>query len=492
MVLEQLMDRFLETRAGDDVQSVEGAEERDDERIGSQLTVSATSTGVVTVVEVAAEVHCEASPDQNMDAESVRRKRAAMHSDSDDVLTLAQRLGKKSWADVLTGGSFHFHNMVARCRVNTVCIELTREAVLGPSTALLLPAIICDTYGIANEDLYGVAMNDVSWIFVKFCSAHVYEEVVDKFQEVNLVVNSAVSVKLHDVSHYYTCRLCAECKPNFHQPEKTHLIKSTQPFERLNIDFKGPPPSINQNRYFLNIVDEYSRFPFVFPCANVAASTVISCLSQLFSIFGMPAYIHSDRGSSFMSNELQEFLASKGIACSRTTSYNPQGNGQVEQFNGTIWKAVTMTLKSCNLPVEHWQTVLPDALHSIRSLLCTATNATPHERLLDYSCRSSTGASVPHWLCHPGPVLLKSHRRMNKTDPLVEEVELLQANPHYAYIRYQNGEETTVSIRHLAPVEIPISVVSQDTPINVKNASFSPGKPLETTPTEIEDSAPAP
>lgn len=287
------------------------------------------------------------------------------------------------------------------------------------------------------------------------------------------------------------CRVCAECKPNFHQPEKTHLIKSTQPFERLNIDFKGPLPSTNQNRYFLNIVDEYSRFPFVFPCANMAASTVISCLSQLFSIFGMPAYIHSDRGSSFMSNELQEFLASKGIACSRTTSYNPQGNGQVERFNGTIWKAVTMTLKSRNLPVQHWQTVLPDALHSIRSLLCTATNATPHERLLNYSRRSSTGASVPTWLCHPGPVLLKSHRRMNKTDPLVEEVELLQANPHYAHIRYQNGEETTVSTRHLAPVEIPISVESQDTPIDVKDASFSPGKPLETTPMEIEDSAPA-
>ncbi|XP_069957120.1 uncharacterized protein [Cherax quadricarinatus] len=104
---------------------------------------------------------------------------------------------------------------------------------------------------------------------------------------------------------------------------------------------------------------------------------------------------------------------------------------------------VCHALKSRNLPVQHWQTVLPDALHSIRSLLCTATNATPHERLLNYSRRSSTGASVPTWLCHPGPVLLKSHRRMNKTDPLVEEEELLQANPHYAHIRYHNCEFVT-------------------------------------------------
>ena len=274
-----------------------------------------------------------------------------------------------------------------------------------------------------------------------------------------------------------SCRVCAECKPRFHRPETTHLIKATQSFEQLNLDFKGPLPSTDKNKYFLNIIDEYSRFPFVFPCPNITASTVISCLSQLFSIFGMPAYIHSDRGSSFMSKELQEFLTSKGISCSRTTSYNPQGNRQVEQFNGIIWKAITMVLKSRCLPVQCWQTVLPDVLHSIRSLLCMATNCTPHERLLNYSHRSSTGASVPSWLCHPGPVLLKRHVRMNKTDPLVEEVELLQANPHYAHICYQNGEQTTVSTRHLSPVAAPIVKETHDTAVNIEETVLdSPGE----------------
>lgn len=253
-----------------------------------------------------------------------------------------------------------------------------------------------------------------------------------------------------------SCRICAECKPKFHKPEMARLIKATQPFERLNMDFKGPLPSTNKNRYFLNIMDEYSRFPFVFPCADMTASTIIRSLCQLFSIFGMPAYIHSDRGPSFMSRELQEFLSTKGIACSRTTSYNPQGNGQVERFNGIIWKAITTALKSRNLPIECWQAVLPDALHSIRSLLSTSTNATPHERLFNYSRRSSTGASVPSWLCDAGPVLLKRHPRMNKTDPLVDEVELLQAGPNYAYIRYPDGKETTVSVKHLAPREGPV------------------------------------
>jgi len=90
------------------------------------------------------------------------------------------------------------------------------------------------------------------------------------------------------------CRICAECKPRFCKPEPFHLIKATQPFERLNMDFKGPLPSVDKNVYFLTIVDEYSRFPFAFPCSDMTAATVIDCLCQLFSVFGMPAYVHPD------------------------------------------------------------------------------------------------------------------------------------------------------------------------------------------------------
>lgn len=36
-------------------------------------------------------------------------------------------------------------------------------------------------------------------------------------------------------------------------------------------------------------------------------------------------------------------------------------------------------------------------------------------------------------------------------DPLVDEVELLQPNPHYAHVRYPDGRETTVASKYLAP-----------------------------------------
>lgn len=248
-----------------------------------------------------------------------------------------------------------------------------------------------------------------------------------------------------------SCPVCAELKPRFLKLKNSHLIKATSPLERLNIDFKGPLPSCTKNKYLLTVVDEYSRFPFAYPCKDITTASVINCLVELFSVFGMPAYIHSDRGSQFLSNDLVNFLHSKGVATSRTTPYNPEGNGQIERYNGIIWRSISLALKSKGLGTQKWEETLPDALHSIRSLLCTETNCTPHERMFNHLRRSSYGTSLPTWLKPSTSVFLKKFIRHSKYDPLVEEVELLEANPEYALIRHQDGKESTVSLKHLAP-----------------------------------------
>ena len=109
-----------------------------------------------------------------------------------------------------------------------------------------------------------------------------------------------------------------------------------------------------------------------------------------------------------------------------------------------------MALKTRNLPISEWESVLPQVLHSIRSLLCTSTNTTPHERFLGFQHRSAVGVSVPSWLASPGPVIVKRHVRASKYDPSVEEAELIHATPSYAHIRFRNGHETKVSLRDVA------------------------------------------
>ena len=250
------------------------------------------------------------------------------------------------------------------------------------------------------------------------------------------------------------CSTCCKVKPQFFRGiEEKHLIKALHPFDRLNVDFKGPLPMSpgSRNRYILDIIDEYSRFPFGFAVPDMKWTTVRDCFYQLFAIFGMPSYVHSDRGPNFLCPELKDFLHSHGTVTSKTSPYNPRGNGQVEKYNGTIWKSIQLKLEETGLDNRHWEKFLPDALHSMRSLLCTATNSTPHERLLTYNRKTSSGSSLPVWLMNPGTVLLKQNARASKYDPIVEEVDLIEANPNYAHVKLRSGVEKTVALRNLAP-----------------------------------------
>ena len=153
------------------------------------------------------------------------------------------------------------------------------------------------------------------------------------------------------------CRTCAVIKPWFYKPNNPPLIKATQPFERLSIDFKGPLPSVTNNKYILTIVDEFSRFPFAYPSKDMTAATVIQHLSNLFSVFGLASYIHSDNGPSLICNELRDFLMKVGIAYSNAAIYNPRGNGQCERYNGIVWKSIELACKSKGIPNSYWEEV---------------------------------------------------------------------------------------------------------------------------------------
>ncbi|GFV22566.1 putative retrovirus-related pol polyprotein from transposon opus [Trichonephila clavipes] len=91
------------------------------------------------------------------------------------------------------------------------------------------------------------------------------------------------------------------------------------------------------------------------------------------------------------------------------------------------------------MKTEQWEEVIRTALHSIRSLLCTATNAIPHERMFSHPRRFYNGCSIPTWLTKPGPVLMKYQMRANKYEPIVQEMELIEANPDYAHVKLGDG-----------------------------------------------------
>jgi len=252
------------------------------------------------------------------------------------------------------------------------------------------------------------------------------------------------------------CSVCAQLKPSFSKQARDTLISALRPLDRLSIDFKGPlPNSFGNNKFLFVAVDEYSRFPFAFPCKHIDSITVINCLEKIFSFCGTPKYVHSDRGTSFMSQSVKDFLFGKGIASSHSTPYHPTGNSQCEKYVGIIWKTITLNLKDKDLDMSKWDSVIDVSLGNIRSLMNTSTNESPHERFFSFDRRSFVQQNENNEVNRQRYMYLRKFVR-GKTDPLVEQVEVINFNPKYSEIRYKDGREDKVSNNDLSSCPSPL------------------------------------
>jgi len=62
-------------------------------------------------------------------------------------------------------------------------------------------------------------------------------------------------------------------KLQFYKQVGETLLKTTRPWERIAGDFKRPLK--DKLPHVLVVIDEFSRFPFAFPCRDISAKTVI-------------------------------------------------------------------------------------------------------------------------------------------------------------------------------------------------------------------------
>ena len=79
------------------------------------------------------------------------------------------------------------------------------------------------------------------------------------------------------------------------------------PFSTVCVDIIGPlsPPS-DGYRYILTLIDMCTRFPEAVALKDITTSTVAEALLEIFSCVGLPLKVHSDRGSQFTSDMMQE------------------------------------------------------------------------------------------------------------------------------------------------------------------------------------------
>ena len=142
-----------------------------------------------------------------------------------------------------------------------------------------------------------------------------------------------------DTANY--CRSCEVCqKSNFKCPTKAKMIPMPlieQPFQQIAMDIVGPlPRTQGENRFILTICDYSTRYPEAFALLSVDAPRVAKELIKLFFHVGIPDEILTDQGTNFMSTMIEEIYCQLHIKRIRTTPYNPQTDGLVERFNGTL------------------------------------------------------------------------------------------------------------------------------------------------------------
>ncbi|UYV61247.1 hypothetical protein LAZ67_1004099 [Cordylochernes scorpioides] len=160
-----------------------------------------------------------------------------------------------------------------------------------------------------------------------------------------------------------TCDVCKVAKITRSSFKFSYTILTRKPLEKVHMDIWGPAPvrSLGGSRYFLSIIDDYSRKVNVY---------FLKEKSEVFNYFKQ--YLHEseralnaklkcirrDNGLEFCNKEFENFLVNLGIKIERTSTYSPEQNGIAERFNRTAIEGVRAMLLDSGLQPRFWAEAL--------------------------------------------------------------------------------------------------------------------------------------
>jgi transposase InsO family protein len=169
---------------------------------------------------------------------------------------------------------------------------------------------------------------------------------------------------------------CAGCQAG-KQVGTTHQSKNvmttSRPLELLHMDLFGPVAyvSIGGSKYGLVIVDDFSRFTWVFFLQDKSETqgTLKRFLRSAQNEFELKVKkIRSDNGSEFKNLQVEEYLEEEGIKHEFSAPYTPQQNGVVERKNRTLNDMARIMLGEYKTPERFWWEAMNIACHAINRL----------------------------------------------------------------------------------------------------------------------------
>ncbi|CAI7919104.1 unnamed protein product, partial [Closterium sp. NIES-53] len=136
----------------------------------------------------------------------------------------------------------------------------------------------------------------------------------------------------------------------------------------------GPAPTCGHERYFLLVIDDFSRYTTVFPLRRKGEVTEVlidyirAARRQLSESFGsdLPVLrLHSDRGGEFSSDLLRAFCCPEGIRQTFTLPASPQKNGIAERRIGMVMDVARTSMIHAAAPHFLWPFAVQYAAHQI-------------------------------------------------------------------------------------------------------------------------------
>ncbi|CAI5482941.1 unnamed protein product [Closterium sp. Yama58-4] len=150
----------------------------------------------------------------------------------------------------------------------------------------------------------------------------------------------------------------------------------TAPLQTLHLDVWGPARvrGQDQERYFLIVVDDYSRYTMVFPLRTKGEVPAVLIpwirrarlqLSERFRSDFPVLRLHSDKGGEFSSDLLAAYCAEHGIEQSFTLPASPQQNGVAERRIGLVMEVARTSLIHAAAPHFLWPFAVRYAAHQL-------------------------------------------------------------------------------------------------------------------------------